>query len=91
MPCAAVTPLRARAAPLPPRRPAAASMAHDGARAAPLRSPAPRQASHHVSAPFRGHARRSVAAAAVKKTFPSFDAMIEGSDVPVLVDFYATW
>lgn len=36
-------------------------------------------------------ARRSVACNATKKTFASFDAMIAESDVPVLVDFYATW
>ncbi len=28
---------------------------------------------------------------AVKKQFNSFDELISGSDVPVLVDFYATW
>ncbi|OCR01349.1 thioredoxin [Oscillatoriales cyanobacterium USR001] len=28
---------------------------------------------------------------AVKKQFNSFDEVISGSDVPVLVDFYATW
>ncbi len=28
---------------------------------------------------------------AVKKQFTSFDALLSGSDVPVLVDFYATW
>lgn len=28
---------------------------------------------------------------AVKKQFNSFDEVILGSDVPVLVDFYATW
>ncbi|KAJ7297901.1 hypothetical protein O6H91_Y029400 [Diphasiastrum complanatum] len=28
---------------------------------------------------------------AVKKTFSSFDDMIQNSEVPVLVDFYATW
>ncbi|MEL7037992.1 MAG: thioredoxin [Cyanobacteria bacterium J06592_8] len=27
----------------------------------------------------------------VKKTFSSFQELIEGSDLPVLVDFYATW
>ncbi|GMH44413.1 hypothetical protein BSKO_12365 [Bryopsis sp. KO-2023] len=29
--------------------------------------------------------------AAKKQTFGSFDEMIQGSDTPVLVDFYATW
>ena len=33
---------------------------------------------------------RLVACRATKKTFPSFDAMVAESDVPVLVDFYAT-
>ncbi len=28
---------------------------------------------------------------AVKKQFTSFDDLLSGSDVPVLVDFYATW
>lgn len=28
---------------------------------------------------------------AVKKQFTSFEDLIAGSDVPVLVDFYATW
>ncbi|HEY9665488.1 MAG TPA: thioredoxin [Coleofasciculaceae cyanobacterium] len=28
---------------------------------------------------------------AVKKQFTSFDELLSGSDVPVLVDFYATW
>jgi thioredoxin len=28
---------------------------------------------------------------AVKKQFSSFDDLLSGSDVPVLVDFYATW
>lgn len=28
---------------------------------------------------------------AVKKQFSSFDALLSGSDLPVLVDFYATW
>lgn len=28
---------------------------------------------------------------AVKKQFNTFDEVISGSDVPVLVDFYATW
>lgn len=28
---------------------------------------------------------------ALKKQFNSFDEVISGSDVPVLVDFYATW
>lgn len=28
---------------------------------------------------------------AAKQTFSSFDDMIEKCDVPVLVDFYATW
>jgi len=28
---------------------------------------------------------------AIKKEFTSFDEVISGSDVPVLVDFYATW
>jgi thioredoxin len=28
---------------------------------------------------------------AVKKQFTSFDALLSGSDLPVLVDFYATW
>lgn len=28
---------------------------------------------------------------AVKKQFNSFEDLISGSDVPVLVDFYATW
>ena len=28
---------------------------------------------------------------ATKETFASFDEMIAGSSVPVLVDFYATW
>jgi thioredoxin len=28
---------------------------------------------------------------AVKKQFSSFEDLLEGSDVPVLVDFYATW
>ena len=28
---------------------------------------------------------------AVKKQFTSFDDVLSGSDVPVLVDFYATW
>lgn len=28
---------------------------------------------------------------AVKKQFNSFEELISGSDVPVLVDFYATW
>lgn len=28
---------------------------------------------------------------AVKKTFGSFQELIESSDLPVLVDFYATW
>ncbi|KKD36125.1 MAG: thioredoxin [Limnoraphis robusta] len=27
----------------------------------------------------------------VKKTFSSFQELLEGSDLPVLVDFYATW
>ncbi|EAW34990.1 thioredoxin [Lyngbya sp. PCC 8106] len=27
----------------------------------------------------------------VKKTFSSFKELLEGSDLPVLVDFYATW
>ncbi|MGL5080442.1 MAG: thioredoxin [Microcoleaceae cyanobacterium] len=27
----------------------------------------------------------------VKKTFSSFHELLNGSDVPVLVDFYATW
>ncbi|WP_413160206.1 thioredoxin [Capilliphycus salinus ALCB114379] len=27
----------------------------------------------------------------VKKTFGSFKELLEGSDLPVLVDFYATW
>lgn len=27
----------------------------------------------------------------VQKTFSSFQELIEGSDLPVLVDFYATW
>ena len=28
---------------------------------------------------------------AVKKQFSSFQDLLEGSDIPVLVDFYATW
>ncbi|MEB3341242.1 thioredoxin [Okeania sp.] len=28
---------------------------------------------------------------AIKKKFNSFDELLAGSDVPVLVDFYATW
>lgn len=28
---------------------------------------------------------------AIKKQFNSFDELLAGSDVPVLVDFYATW
>ena len=28
---------------------------------------------------------------AVKKQFSSFEELLSGSDVPVLVDFYATW
>jgi thioredoxin len=28
---------------------------------------------------------------AVKKQFSSFEELLNGSDVPVLVDFYATW
>lgn len=28
---------------------------------------------------------------AVKKTFNSFEELLKNSDVPVLVDFYATW
>ncbi|MCP2727669.1 thioredoxin [Limnofasciculus baicalensis] len=28
---------------------------------------------------------------AVKKQFSSFDSLLSGSDLPVLVDFYATW
>jgi hypothetical protein len=28
---------------------------------------------------------------AVKKTFGSFEELLAGSEVPVLVDFFATW
>ncbi|NJK39856.1 MAG: thioredoxin [Oscillatoriales cyanobacterium RM2_1_1] len=28
---------------------------------------------------------------AIHKTFGSFEEMLNGSDVPILVDFYATW
>lgn len=35
--------------------------------------------------------RRLPIAAAQKQVFGSFDELIQGSDVPVLVDFYATW
>ena len=34
---------------------------------------------------------RAVHRCATKKKFSSFDDMIAQSDVPVLVDFYATW
>ena len=41
-----------------------------------------------VQYPFQN---RSTTCAAVKKQFGSFDELIDGSDLPVLVDFYATW
>jgi len=42
----------------------------------------------HTRAP---HAAPQVAAFAAKKRFASFDEMVQGSDRPILVDFYATW
>lgn len=34
---------------------------------------------------------KSLLSMAVKKQFNSFQELLSGSDVPVLVDFYATW
>lgn len=66
----------------------------------PCRSSGPRLGSlrgnQPLSIPALGneplsHARHSVQVNAVKKTYSSFDDMLANSDVPVLVDFYATW
>lgn len=35
--------------------------------------------------------KRQIAVQAIKQRFSSFDDMISGSDVPLLVDFYAEW
>ncbi|KAK3241939.1 hypothetical protein CYMTET_48334 [Cymbomonas tetramitiformis] len=55
-------------------------------------------AEHYTPEAFTGgeftqHGSRKIVTtkAAVKKSFSSFDDMIAGSDVPLLVDFYATW
>ncbi|CAG9464814.1 unnamed protein product [Pedinophyceae sp. YPF-701] len=51
----------------------------------------------HGARPFHGGAltarpeARIVTARATKQSFGSFDEMIAGCDVPVLVDFYAKW
>ena len=43
--------------------------------------------------PLRAETRKrgGVRLGATKKTYPSFDALVAESEVPVLVDFYATW
>ncbi|CAM0885490.1 unnamed protein product [Alopecurus aequalis] len=77
------------AAALASPRPAARSPAQGPSRWAPLRrSPPAVGLRRATAAPRRGSA---LLVKAKKETFATFDELLENSDKPLLVDFYATW
>ncbi|KAL6616764.1 hypothetical protein ACP70R_039034 [Stipagrostis hirtigluma subsp. patula] len=72
-----------------PCRPAAVVARSSAGRCAPLRCSPPAVGLRRGPAPPRRGATLKVEAK--KQTFSSFDELLENSEKPLLVDFYATW